>query len=316
MNFTQWKAHASKKAVSKVTYICGDQPVLRELVIQDIKTILDVPVTDYLNVDYTDPFWELASQYPLDLSANRLVVVRNAEKITDWQTLAVWLSFSRINPNNYLVFVSEQSDGPTFFAKGKKAGYLEHIELIRSKGKFIKCSQPNDEDLISWAQSFGLSNSVAMYLVERVSGDTALMHSVLKKIHIWNGSPNIRVIDLLCEEQALDSFVDYLILNQKATAYLAIQSMEPSDRDKIISKLDYRLDMLMEISRLARRRMYAGDIAAQTGIKVYLVKRFLPVVKDYDERKIKYCRQIISLVDGALRNGAKVGVWETLITLW
>lgn len=316
MNFTQWKAHAKKGAVSKVTYICGDQPVLRELVLQDIKDILQVPITEYLSVEVTDSFWELASQYSLDANANRMIVVRAADKIEDWSGLETWLAFSRSNPNNYLVFISTQADAPSVYAKGKRVQYVEHIEVIRTKGKFIKCSQPNDEDLISWSQSYGLTDNVASYLVERTSGDTALMFNVLQKVHIWNGSPNIRVIDLLCNEQALDSFADYLILRQKPTAYLALQSMSQADKDKIISRLDYRLDMLMEIARLARKRMYAGDIAASTGIKVYLVKRFLPIAKDYDEQKIKYCRQILSLVDGALRDGAKTGVWETLITLW
>ncbi len=315
MNFTQWRAHAKKQAVSKVTYICGDQPVLRELVLEDIKNILEVPVTDYISVDTTEPFWELASQYPLDNKVNRLVVVRDADKVEDWKTLETWLKFSRNNPN-YLVFLSTQSDAPAVFNKGKKVQYLEHIEIIRTKGKFIKCSQPNDEDLVTWAIEYGLSSNVAEHLIERVSADVSSMFNTLKKVHIWNGSPNTKVIDLLCEEQALDSFADYLTLLDKPTAYLALQSTSQADRDKIISRLDYRLDMLMEIGKLARRRMYAGDIAAQTGIKVYLVKRFIPVVKDYDERKIKYCRQLLALIDSALRDGAKVGVWETLITLW
>jgi hypothetical protein len=62
--------------------------------------------------------------------------------------------------------------------------------------------------------------------------------------------------------------------------------------------------------------MYVGDIAATTGIKIYLVKRFMPVVKDYDDSKIRYCRQILTMIDGVHRDGAKVGIWETLITLW
>lgn len=316
MNFTQWKAHAKKGAVSKVTYICGDQTVLRELVVQDIKDILQVPNTEYLSLEPTDAFWELASQYSLDANANRMIVIRDADKIEDWSGLETWLAFSRSNPNNYIVFVSNLSDAPSVYSRGKRVQYVNHIEVIRTKGKFIKCSQPNDDDLISWAESFGLTSNVASYLVERTSGDTSLMYNVLQKVYIWNGSPNVRVIDLLCNEQALDSFADYLILRQKPTAYLALQSMSQMDKDKIISRLDYRLDMLMEIARLARKRMYAGDIAATTGIKIYLVNRFLPIVKDYDEQKIRYCRQILSLVDGALRDGAKTGVWEVLITLW
>jgi DNA polymerase III delta subunit len=318
MNFNQWKGHAAKGSVAKVTYVCGDQSALIELVIKDIKEILAVPATDYINLDagQHQSVWEQASLYPLDPSSNRLIVVRNAEKIEDWSSLAAWLANSKINPNNHLLFVSNQADAPVLWSKGKKTGYQDYIELIRTKGKFIRCSMPNDEDLVSWAQTYRLTKSVAEHLVERTSGDTALMLNVLRKVHIWNSSPNTKVIDLLCEEQALDSFADYLILRDKKTAYIALQTMSDDDRAKIVSRLDYRLDMLTEIGKYVRKRMYAGDIAATTGIKVYLIKRFAPVVKDYDERKIRYCRQVLALVDGAVNDGVKIGAYEALITLW
>jgi len=318
MNFNQWKGHAEKLSVSKITYCCGDQTALVEIVVDDIRNILNVPITDYIEIDAKSniSMWEAASQYPLDPNVNRLVVVRNAEAINDWEPLYEWFAATRGNTSNYLLFVSYQSDAPAVFAKGKRTSYEDHIEFIRTKGKFIKCSQPNDEDLVKWALSYGLSQQAAQHLVDRSSGDTSVMLEVFHKVHVWNGSPNVRAIDLLCDEQALDSFADYLILRDKPTAYLALQAASPEDRAKIITRLDYRLDMMMEIGKYVRRRMYAGDIAATTGIKIYLVKRFTPVVKDYDDRKIRQHRQLLAMIDAASKDGAKVGVWETLIALW
>jgi hypothetical protein len=318
MNFNQWRNYVAKNDVSRVTYCCGDQSVLVDLVAQDIKSILQVPVTDYVSVDASQSaeFWEIASQYPLNPESNRLTVVRNADKVDSWSNLVDWLGNSRNNPKNYLLFLSDQPDAPGIYAKGKKVSYAEHIDLIRSKGKFIKCSLPNDEDLVKWACSYGLSQNSAEFLMERTSGDTALMLDVLKKVDIWDGSPSPKALALLCEEQALDSFSDYLILRDKTNAFMALKTMSQEDKSKIISRLDYRLDTLMEIGRCVRRRMFDVDIAANTGIKIYLIKRLKPVVKDYDDRKIKYCRQLLAMIDGAIRDGAKVGTWETLITLW
>lgn len=316
MNFNQWKNYATKKDVSKVTYVCGEQSTLIELVLEDIRNILDVPVTDYTELNASTEVWDIASQYPLDPNVNRLTVVRNAEQLTDWHQLEEWLAYSRVNPKNYIVFISYISDAPMLFAKGKKVSYVEHIELIRSKGKFIKCSQPNDDDLIKWAQSFGLTYTSAAHLIERTSGDTAIMLDVLKKVHIWNGSPSPKALNLLCDEQALDSLADYLMMRDKKTAYLALKSLPVEEYGKVIARLDRRLDIVMEIGRYSRKRMYAGDIAATTGIKIYLVKRFMPVVKDYDDRKVRYCRQLLAMIDGVLRDGAKVGTMESLITLW
>jgi DNA polymerase III delta subunit len=318
MNFNQWRNYAARGDVAKVTYICGDESTLAELVLDDIKNILQVPVTDYVSVDasQSDDIWNLASQYPLDPNANRLVVVRNAERINFWAELSDWLAVSRSNPKNFLVFCSLASDAPAVFAKGKKVSYVEHIELIRTKGKFIKCSQPNNEDLVTWCNSFGLSDESAEFLIQRTSGDTSAMLSVLKKVKIWNGSPNTKALTLLCQEQALDSLADYIILGEKKTAYTAVQSLDPADYAKVISRLDSRLDYMTDIYRCMLRRMYDVDIASTTGIKIFLIKKFKGVAKEYEPNKVKYRRQLITMIDGTIRDGAKVGVWETLITLW
>lgn len=319
MNFNQWRNFVAKGSVPKITYCCGDQIALIELVVADIKNTLQVPVTDYVEIDAkvsNESVWEQASLYPLDPNSNRLVLVRNAEYLNTWNELNDWLAQTRNNTSNNIVFLSYQPDGPSDFAKGKKLGYKEHIEIIRSKGKFIKCSQPNDEDLVTWARSYGLTQTVASHLVERVSGDTSAMLDVLKKVGVWSGSPSINAVDLLCEELALDSFADYLILKDKKTAYLALSSMSDEDKAKIISRLDYRLDSMLEIGSCVRRRMYATDIATTTGINIFLVKKFMAVSRDYDEKKIRYCRQLLAMVDSALNNGVKVGAWEVLIALW
>lgn len=318
MNFNQWRNYAAKKDVAKVTYICGDQSTLAELVLDDIKNILQVPVTDYVSVDasQSDNIWNLASQYPLDPNANRLVVVRNAERINSWLDLSDWLAVSRSNPKNFLVFCSSASDAPAIFAKGKRVSYMDHIELIRAKGKFIKCSQPNNEDLTKWCNSFGLSDESAEFLIQRTSGDTSAMLSVLKKVKIWNGSPNSRALALLCQEQALDSLADYIILGEKKAAFTALQSLDHSEYAKVISRLDSRLDYMTDIYRCNLRRMYDVDIASTTGIKIFLVKKFKNVAKEYDPKKVKFRRQLITMIDGAIRDGVKVGIWETLITLW
>ncbi len=318
MNFNQWRNYAGKGDVSKVTYICGDQDTLTELVLDDIKNILQVAVTDYVCLDasQSDSVWEMASQYPLDPDSNRLTVVRQAEKLTDWDQLSDWLASSRANPKNYLVFVSDLPDAPAVFSKGKRVSYAEHIELIRTKGKFIKCSQPNEEDLIKWCQSYGLTLDTAEFLATRTSGDVAEIYSVLKKLRAWDGPPNKKAIELFCQELALDSFADYLILQDKKSAWLAAKNIDTTDLSQLIARLDSRLDCMSDIYRCTIRRMYDVDIATTTGIKIFLIKKFKPVAKEYDSKKVKRSRQLIALIDGHLRNGARTGIVESLITLW
>lgn len=316
MNFSQWKGYAAKQDVSKITYICGEQTALVELVIADIVDILQVPSTDFISVEGTAPIWELASQYPLDPESNRLILVRDAELIEDWTGLHYWLSSSRVNPKNYVILVSNEPDAPSIFSKGKKVGYEEHIETIKTKGKFIRCSMPNDNDLVAWVESFGLTKTSAEYLVNRLSGDVESLLNVVRKTTVWEGSPSPKALGLLCDELALDSFADYIIAKDKKNAYLALEVMSEEDKLKALVHLNYKLNNLYEISTCLKKRMFDNDIASNTGIKIYIVKQLKAFAKDYDNNKIKYCRQLIAMTDSALRDGARIGVMETLITLW
>lgn len=314
MNFNQWKSHAAKKSVGRVTYCCGDETTLIELVLQDIISILEVPATDLIEVDAKDDFWEIASSYPLDESINRVTVIRNAETIQNWNKLYDWLSESKNNLSNYIVFISYKSDGPAIYEKGKRVKYYEHIDTIRTKGKFIKCSTPNEEDLISWGETFGLTKNSAKFLAERTAGDVRNFYNVLRKLPAWDGSPSPKALELLTEQNSAESFVDALILKDKNSAYRALINLE--DRSQIFAKLSARLDMLHEIGKYVRKRMYAGDIAAQTGINVFLIKKFASSTKHYDFNKIKYCRKVIATTDAAQRNGVKEGLWEMMVALW
>lgn len=316
MNFNQWKGHASKGSVSKATYCCGEEYTLVELVIEDIRTLLQVPVTDYVEMDAGDAFWESASTYPLARDANRLTVVRNAHNITDWTSLPYWISQSRYNPHNYLLFVSDKADGPSVFENGKRLRYQEHIDIIRTKGKFIKCSTPNEDDLTSWCMTFGLSNNSAKYLIERTAGNIELLFNVLKKVHVWPGSPSTNALDLLVQKQPSDTFVDSLLLKDKQTALLALQDMSDDDKVRSIARLESRLDMLFDIGKLTRKRVWPGEIAAQTKINIFLVKKFSVISKDYDFHRVQYCRRILALLDEPLKNSNSTGAWEALVTLW
>jgi hypothetical protein len=318
MNFNQWRNYAAKSAVAKVTYVCGDESTLVELVLDDIKSILNVPVTDYVVVDASqaEHIWELASQYPLDPNENRLLVVRHADRINSWNELPGWIAQSRNNPKNFIVFISELADAPAIYSKGKKVSYADHIELIRTKGKFIKCSQPNDEDLVKWCESAGLTRQAAEFLIQRTSADVEAIQSVLIKVHVWNGSPSAKALQLFCDEQQLDSLADYLILLNKKSAFLALKNLNEDDYVKVISRLDSRLDMMVDLHRCLARRMYDADIVTSTGIKIFLVKKFKSVAKEYDPKKIKHCRQLITMIDGQVRAGVRTGAFQCLISLW
>src|SRR5207247_5800197 len=113
-NFAIWRAGADKGDLRKVTWVCGDQQVLVDEVVDTIRARLRVSELDYASftggVDLDRDIWAAANQYPLNPTANRLVLVRRAEKVRNWQPLEGWLAASRQLPGNHLLYVAAADD--------------------------------------------------------------------------------------------------------------------------------------------------------------------------------------------------------------
>src|SRR6188768_688344 len=98
-SYAQWRHSADKGQVARVTWLCGDQRILVEEVIEETKRLLGVSEFDYVPLsaesDSLVAIWDAAYQFSLDPEASRLVLVREADKITEWSALARWFADSR-----------------------------------------------------------------------------------------------------------------------------------------------------------------------------------------------------------------------------
>jgi DNA polymerase III delta subunit len=316
--YTQWRAGADKGDLRRVTWVCGDQGVLVDEVVQTIRTRLASTGESLAFTAGTDPepvIWAAANQFPLQPGATRLIVIRSAEKITTWEPLTRWLTQTRALTTSYLLFVAAQPDFAASTVDGKRTGLLPHLELIKNRGRIVRCATPNDHDAITWARRRApISESAARHLLTRTGGDLTAAGAVLDKLALFP-APTITPagIDALVEPAPASSFTDALLAGDKPAALRAATAMTDRDTAAAISLLDTRLDTLAALCTATRAGQSAREII---GINPYLVRQYLPIGRHYDPRRCVYARRVLAVCDGALRRGARTGVIEALVALW
>lgn len=313
-----WRAAADKGETKRITWVCGNQPVLVEEVVDTVRAALKPSDLDYHSFAAgSDPdrdIWAAANQHPLQPGANRLVLIRRAEKIASWGSLETWLAGTRHLPTTYLVFVAAEDDFPYRYVDGKRAGLKPHVELIKARGRIVRCAPPNEADAVAWVRRRApLDPDMARYLLQRSGGNLSTVAAACAKIALFNTSPGTGAIDALCAEAPNDTFVDSLLAMRKRDALLAADSLPERDYTKTIALLDTRLDLLASLWRATRAGLSAREVQ---GHPPFLVRQYMPVAKLYEPRRCEYARRVLAVLDNALRSGARTGVIEALVALW
>lgn len=259
--------------------------------------------------------WAEAFQYPLIPGSNRLIVIRDAEKLTHWDRLQTWLTHTRQLPGVYLVFVSNETDLPYLMAGGKRAGLKPHVAMIKApRGSLVRCSMPAEDDAVAWVQRRSqLPESLARYLLVRTGGSLADAAAVCAKISLFDGQIGKTTIDVLARLRPSQSFADTLLRLEKPLALLAAADIEQSETGKVIGLLDSRLDLLQALHRI---QVAGQSLRDATGVNPYLARQYIGIARHYDPSRCVYRRRVLAVVDDAFRNGARDGVWEALVALW
>lgn len=262
--------------------------------------------------------WAAANQYPLDPHANRLVLVRDAERVKRWKPLEDWLASSRLMPTVHLLFVSSDHEFPYVVKDGKSTGELKpHADLIKTRGRVIRCSTPAEEDQIAWLRRYSpMPDTVARYLLTRVAGDLGRARSVCLKARLFSGEPSEEVISVLCSESPGDNFVEELLAQRKPRALLALEGLPERDYSKTIGFLDSRLEVMGKLNDALRQRKTLKDVVVAGTVPQFLARALMPYAKYYDRDKRSHCRRVLAAADEGLRAGARVGVMESIVSLW
>lgn len=273
---------------------------------------------DYVSLSHTSTFdrdvWAHANQFPLTPGANRMILIRDAEKLTRWAALDTWLTRTRQLPGVYLVFVSNEADLPTHTVGGKKT-LKPHVAALRApRGSLVRCTMPSEPDAVKFIQRRSrLDERAAKHLLTRTGGNLSAAAAVCAKLALFDQNATTATLDALVVEAPATDFADTLIALDKRRALLCLDRLRPDDHFKLVALLDSRLDLLHKLHRL----QIAGKTWREiTGINPYLQKLYLPHARHYDPAQCTHRRRVLAVIDDALRTGARDGVLEALVALW
>lgn len=314
-SYAQWRAGFDATGVRRATWICGDQRVLVEEVVDTIRAHLGVAELDYVSLSASPTFerdvWAAANQYPLNPGSPRLVLIRDAQKLTRWEQLHRWLARTRQLPGVHLVLVSADADLPT---TGKRTLAPHAAALKAPRGTLVRASLPAPADLLAWVHRRArIDDTTALYLLERTGGDLALAAAVCAKLSLFAGAAGRTAIDALVAERPATDFTACLLALDKRRALLCIPDLTDAETTRTIGLLDSRLDLL---SALHRIQLAGQSYRDAVGINPYLVRAYLPLARHYDPKRCVYRRRVLAVVDDAFRSGARTGVLESLVSLW
>ena len=319
-SYAQWRNSAEKGQVARVTWLCGDQRILVEEVIEETKKFLEITEFDYYSFSAESnsalEIWDAAFQYSLDPTANRLVLVREADYLSDWSPLVKWFAHSRQFVSTYLMFVSDLAEYPVV-PDQKNVTLQAHIELIRTKGKTVRCNLPSSGELVAWIQRNSVfAEDTAKYLLDRSGGDLKVINNLCRKSMMFGADPGQRVVAQLAEEVTQQSFADALLAMDKKAALQALTRLPEAEYTRVVGQLYSRLDVLHTLHKAVPNFNTVRELSEATGLKIFLIQKYSPLAKQYDQVKLTKCRNILTIVDDAIQRNATSGAMELLVTLW
>lgn len=316
--YAQWRAAADLGEIRRATWVCGDQRILVEEVVDTTRRLLDVSDLDYVSLRHGPGFerdvWAAANQYPLNPGGNRMILIRDAEKISRHDQLVAWLGRTRQLPGVHLVFVS--SDAALPHTGGRKGTLTDWAKALRApRGSLVKCSALTEPVALAWTRrrAPGLDEDTARYLLTRTGGDLTATAGVCDKLSLFTGEVGTATIDQLCDERPSLDLAEHLLAGHKRQALLCVPDLGEQDMYRLTALLESRLDLLASLHRL---QIAGHGWRDATGINPYLARQYLPLAREYDPHRCVRARRVLAVTDDALRKGARIGVFEGLIALW
>ncbi len=314
--FAQWQRTIDKGEVRRVTYVCGPQRALVHDVVAVTRKLIAPGELDQHTASGTDKdLWPQAFQHAMVAGGNRLLLIRDAEKISNWAPFTRWITGLRQLPGVHLLFVSNDDDVPRG-PGGKRAAAAPHIEAMKPpRGYVVRCTEPAEDDAVAWVRARSpLDDNTARHLLSRVGGDLTAAAAVCAKLAVFGDvTVSTTVVDELVAARPGDDFVDSLLAGKKHDAFALIGQLGERDQLKVLGLLDQRLDMLTLLWESQAHNRYGGPVA---GVNPFLVRRYTPMAKDYQPQRCAQRRQVLAVIDDAVRSGARDGIWEVLVALW
>lgn len=320
------RLHASPEAkVRRLYWVCGEEVTLREMVLERVKELADVPDFHYHSVvvgPTKEPdVWGLLNQYPADPLKRRLVIVRDAERLKNMEMLKDWLTTSLFRgsrtPGTTAVFLSNAAEWPMDHEVATR-----EVLVKSSTALYVRCALPKDERdrrkrvqeiLCGWGN---IDPTHAIILAERVNFDMAEARTVMAKAAYFRGTLNARAIEALAPVKVEDDIVWSLLGLDKRRASQALQELPDTQVSRVIGALTAHVEVLGRLNGVLTRGLSVRDLSSKMNISETYARKLLPFAKLYPRKATVHRTLLLNKVDAAWQRGAREGVLEVLVAGW
>jgi DNA polymerase III delta subunit len=319
------RLHADgKRKIRRCYWICGEEVVLREIIVSEIKGWIDPDDMDYRSITVTaknEPeVWDALNAYGIsNVKKRRLLVVRGAERLKKLERLKDWIEDSSLRssgtPGLTVVFLSTDDEWP----QDRHPEVRERV-LGSSTALYVRCSLPKDgrieraaEIITTWG-NIDVRNAEILY--KRVGHDLGASRSTMQKARYFPHKVEGNLLMALSPLNPQDDVVDALLALDKPRALRGIEDLSREDQGKVIGRLTAHLDLLTRLEPIAGQRKGVRDLAYGLGVSETYVRMLLPHVRFYPRKAVLRRVMLLSAIDDAWNRGARHGVMERLVAQW
>lgn len=322
--FGSWFLRYRNEDPKQFTFLCGSEPVLVDYVLDSVKHRLHLAENNLLEFRAGEGneliTWHAMSQHPMDSRSHKLVVVRDAELLTDWSQLDDLLKWRRMMPDNHVVFVSNEDKLPTIETDDGKVKAPHVAALSRAGQRIVECSPFTERTVplaLQWVQTMcPMKQNVAGRLLNRCNGDLRLARDACLKLRALGKEPTIAAVNAIVQEQPREAFVEALVKMDKKTALESLRRAHRAEYGRMVAQLDSQLKLVSELYHLQSKQASYADMVRALRNRGFLVREFLPSARYYDDKKVEKRRNTLALADSALKQGAATGVLEAVVLNW
>ena len=313
--YAQW---AKSLKTHKVSWVCGEDSVLVEATVADIKQRISAQALDSVMLvagEVPDAeIWAALNQYAMDPAARRFLLVRQAQKIKGWEQFQSWLQQSRQMPSMYVCFVSADADFPYTEQDSKKV-LDTPVAQIKGRGAIVRCAG-TEAEITAYVQSrLKITSSDLKVLLVRTGYSTARVKDVVGKILALGVQPTEDVIRRLCAENGTEDVVEALFYQRKQEALRIATRLDKTEASKVIGKCAVVLDYMEHLYPAVLSGSPLWEVVARGFVPDYPARLWWGAAKHFDPISREKARTALLVADHGAGVGGE-GALEALIGLW
>ncbi len=312
-SFVQWSQ--KRDSLYRIYWLCGSERVLVEEIVDDLKDRIGPSDLDYRSFDAEvtadAELWSHINQFPMVPGAKRLIVIRQADKIKNWEPLEMWLSE---RSTTTVVFVSSLPDYP----RDNEKEVLSHVERIGTRGRQIRCSLLSVKDTKNYVRSrLDLTEDGMDLVLSRTQCSAFPVTNFLRKTRILGVTRlSVQQVAALVPQEASGRFIDALLSRDKPSALATAPSIPTSDVGRLLGLLEKRVRWLDAMYQAFRRHHSINSMVAEEIVPRFAARELEPYVRHYAPDRIKSCLTILRLADELLTDGQGKNALLLLTALW